>query len=1472
MLLVAALVVAGPQALPVHASTPGEPGAVTVSNLTSTSATLKWGVSPGGGIEGYRVLRGAAGASLDVRNLIVTTDGSVTSYKVTNLYSGTTYQFGVIALDINDAQSPMRSVTLTTATSSDNAAPAAPSSSNVTATAFSSSRIDVLWAASSSSNVASYQVFRNGTQVGNVDLPGTPRYSDNGLAASSTYVYTIRAVSSNHVVSAATSGRSATTLASGVARIARGPLLEQVTSTSAEVTWWTNIPTQSVVSYGIGGYTQTLSDTTSVLQHVVGVSSLSPGTTYQYKVGDGSTVSSAASFSTAALPGTSFTFGAIGDFGAGGGGETQNATALATDSSQFIQTLGDNIYPSAGLPDPDFATTYSDFDARLYKPFAKAVSHKSFNPADGNKEYYGDGEFWQNFDLPNNHRWYSYDWGDAHFVVLDSELPVDPASSQYSFLQSDLNAHQDSRWRIVAMQKPPYSSTSSGASFKNAQTYLVPLFQTENVNLVLSGNSHNYERTFPLLNGAPAGGGITYVVSGGGGNAFNPFTLAQPAYTAFREASYYEHLDVTVSPTALTVNGVKATDGSVFDSVTIPFTGTSSGPSQPANLQARVTGQTSVSLSWSASSDSTSTITGYNIYRNSAFLTAVGPSTLTFDDTGLTPATTYGYGVSAVDAASKESTQATTTVTTQGSTSSLMFTPTDDATIDAGSPSANLGTNAALTVDHSPVNDFLMRFSVIGTAGCTVTKATLSLTVRTNSTANSSQGGQFYAAVNSNWSESSVTWASAPAAGPAQLAALGSVALGTTYQVDVTPLVIGDGAYTIRVSSTSSDAAQYNSKEGSATLGPQLQVTCNSTAAATHFLLSSPVDSKVGTPFQEAVTALDANNRTVTTYTGNKSLSWSGLANSPGGDAPAFPTNPVSFSNGAATVTITPYDAQSTTLSVTDGDINGTSGTFTIRGLGAGKFSLSDPGQPTAGGAFPETVSAVDTYGNVDAGYTGPSSGGSTAISFIQEAGATESASAATLQASIGSTGGNVLVACIGMYSGATLSTKSITDSGGNTWQPMPAGNPMFVSGHNSRGELWYSVTSSADTWVQANFSAATSAAMSVLEFSGVAAIDVSAGAANTGASASSGATGALSTTGELAVGFATIHASNAAITSTATGYTAASQRNTTTASNLVGVRAGYNLNAGTAPAAFTATTPSVYWASGVATFKPKSSPPSGVLLSWSGLGNAPNGAASPTYSPNPVIFSSGVATVSITPYRAEPFATVSVSDGSLSGSAGPFTVAPGAASLFSVQAPATATAGTAVDTALAALDQYGNTATGYAGSHALNWSGPNTVNGNAPSFPASVSFTDGIGSASVILYAAETTGLTAAEGSITGTSAPVTVSPGPTFSLALSLPASAAVGQPVQASASAYDRWGNVATGDASDLSVTSSDPLCGCPSPQTLSGGQVSFDVVFNSPDGPGEQTTLTVTLDSSGLSATASTTVGTTGPSGPRSVASY
>ena len=559
---------------------PTQPGAVTASNVTSSSASLSWQASKDVlGIEGYRVSLSRNGGPV---RQVATTDGGITKYNLQTLYANSTYDVSVVALDSSGQTSTPGTASISTPAVVDTTPPTPPSDSSVAGHWFSATRVDVAWGGSASTDVVGYLLLRDGVQVAELDMPGGLRYSDNGLTPNTTYRYTIEAVDSAGNVSAPTTNKAsstATTPAAGTVSIRRGPYLSNVTGTSAIVSWWTNIATNGVVDYGVGSPTSTASDPAGAVQHhAVQLSNLTAGTSYQYAVGDGTVTSTPATFATAPAPGGTYSFAAIGDFGGGSPGETQNAGNIAADGTSFIQTLGDNIYPSSGAPDPDFSTVYSDFDARMFKPFATPLRSQPFFPANGNQEYYSDGAFWSTFPTPSaNHSWYSYDWGDAHILVLDSELAIDPSSAQYAFAQSDLAAHQGARFRIVAVQKPPYSSTSATSSARFVRQYLVPLFEQEHVALVLSGNSHNYERSVPLLGGDPEPNGITYVVSGGGGNGHNTFTQAAPAWSATRDDVRYEFVKVTVSPTALHVEAIDAATNTTFDSATI------NAPTPPAS-------------------------------------------------------------------------------------------------------------------------------------------------------------------------------------------------------------------------------------------------------------------------------------------------------------------------------------------------------------------------------------------------------------------------------------------------------------------------------------------------------------------------------------------------------------------------------------------------------------------------------------------------------------------------------------------------------------------------------------------------------------------------------------------------------------------------------------------------------------------------------------------------------------------------
>lgn len=99
-----------------------------------------------------------------------------------------------------------------------------------------------------------------------------------------------------------------------------------------------------------------------------------------------------------------------------------------------------------------------------------------------------------------------------------------------------------------------------------------------------------------------------------------------------------------------------------------------------------------------------------------------------------------------------------------------------------------------------------------------------SATLRLHALNPSPFGGDFRVVDDNSWNEQTVTWANAPAGGIAPIASLGTVAAGSWYEADATSLVRGDGTVSLRVTSTSSDGADYSATEGPAGLAPQLVI------------------------------------------------------------------------------------------------------------------------------------------------------------------------------------------------------------------------------------------------------------------------------------------------------------------------------------------------------------------------------------------------------------------------------------------------------------------------------------------------------------------------------------------------------------------------------------------------------------------------------------------------------------------------
>src|SRR5580700_5199250 len=146
-------------------------------------------------------------------------------------------------------------------------------------------------------------------------------------------------------------------------------------------------------------------------------------------------------------------------------------------------------------------------------------------------------------------------------------------------------------------------------------------------------------------------------------------------------------------------------------------------------------------------------------------------------------------------------------------------------------------------------------------------------------------------------------------------------------------------------------------------------------AAATKKLtVPTPSEQEAGAAFNVTLTATDEYANTTTGYAGAKTLAWSGPANAPNGTAPEYPTSAstVTFTEGVGTAAqIKLYDAQSTTLKVKEGTIEGTSAAFTVKAAAAASFSLPTPAEKEAGATISETVTALDTWHNTAKSYAG---------------------------------------------------------------------------------------------------------------------------------------------------------------------------------------------------------------------------------------------------------------------------------------------------------------------------------------------------------------------------------------------------------------------------------------------------------------------------------------------------------------------
>lgn len=197
---------------------PTAPTNLAATGASSSQINLTWTASTDNvGVTGYKVER-CQGAGCSNFAQIAAPTG--TTFSDTGLAASTSYSYRVRATDAAGNLSPYSAVaTAVTSGTLDTTPPSVPT--NVSATAASSSQINLTWTASTDNvGVTGYQVDRcQGAGCSNfvqIASPTGTTFNDTGLSGSTSYSYRVRAADAAGNVSGSSTAATATTLGSTV--------------------------------------------------------------------------------------------------------------------------------------------------------------------------------------------------------------------------------------------------------------------------------------------------------------------------------------------------------------------------------------------------------------------------------------------------------------------------------------------------------------------------------------------------------------------------------------------------------------------------------------------------------------------------------------------------------------------------------------------------------------------------------------------------------------------------------------------------------------------------------------------------------------------------------------------------------------------------------------------------------------------------------------------------------------------------------------------------------------------------------------------------------------------------------------------------------------------------------------------------------------------------------------------------------
>lgn len=342
----------------------------------------------------------------------------------------------------------------------------------------------------------------------------------------------------------------------------RRPYLQDISATGVVISWRLHEALPSWIEVGPAGGALRRIDVPPGTSASVTIDDLTPATSYEYQVGAGEqTLTPRTTFRSAPDGDAGFSFVVFGDSGKGTDIQRELAARIKALAPDIVLHTGDVVYG-----DPPH------FDKRYFNIYADLLATTAVFPAigDNDAEAGGGAEFREAFVLPPGApaaggAWaYSFDYGPAHFVALDTESDYGANSPQTRWLADDL-ARTQQAWKFVFFHRPAYAASNERDHDKIRKAW-APLFERYGVAAAFSGHDHNYQRSRPIRDYSSGLGGVVYVITGGGGAELREVTADDPVVYA---ESVNHVVSVHVAGDTATVTAVKA-DGGVIDTFELP--------------------------------------------------------------------------------------------------------------------------------------------------------------------------------------------------------------------------------------------------------------------------------------------------------------------------------------------------------------------------------------------------------------------------------------------------------------------------------------------------------------------------------------------------------------------------------------------------------------------------------------------------------------------------------------------------------------------------------------------------------------------------------------------------------------------------------------------------------------------------------------------------------------------------------------